>query len=127
MGAAVATRIHGRAKINNGSPLSRNGTSTVSPIATSYRRDLGSASSARQFTRQRSLSRNKPWAHGLTTHCAVITSERHHDLYAARLTWAAPRGLRDAVPLLDATLKEEEEADDLLIRLAGVDVTRETA
>ncbi|MBA4788410.1 MAG: DUF892 family protein [Rhizobiales bacterium] len=63
----------------------------------------------------------------MTTHCAVITSERHHDLYAARLTWAAQRGLRDAVPLLDATLKEEEEADDLLIRLAGVDVTRETA
>ncbi|MEW6122062.1 MAG: hypothetical protein AB1698_05585 [Pseudomonadota bacterium] len=44
-----------------------------------------------------------------------------------RVDLGRQRGQRDAVPLLDATLKEEEEADDLLSRFAGVDMKRETA
>ena len=53
----------------------------------------------------------------------------HYEIarYGTLKTWAAQLGLTEAVPLLEATLKEEKETDALLSRLAGADVNRKAA
>ncbi|WP_024277957.1 ferritin-like domain-containing protein [Xanthobacter sp. 126] len=53
----------------------------------------------------------------------------HYEIarYGTLKTWAAQLGLADAVPLLEATLKEEKETDQLLTRLASADVNKKAA
>ncbi|MBN8917291.1 MAG: ferritin-like domain-containing protein [Rhizobiales bacterium] len=53
----------------------------------------------------------------------------HYEIarYGTLKTWAAQLGLADAVPLLDATLKEEKETDQLLSRLASSGVNKKAA
>ncbi|MFG1263104.1 YciE/YciF ferroxidase family protein [Xanthobacter aminoxidans] len=53
----------------------------------------------------------------------------HYEIarYGTLKTWAAQLGLADAVPLLEATLKEEKETDQLLSRLASADVNKKAA
>lgn len=53
----------------------------------------------------------------------------HYEIarYGTLKTWAAQLGLRDAVPLLEATLQEEKETDQILTRLAGADVNKKAA
>ncbi|MFG1277591.1 ferritin-like domain-containing protein [Xanthobacter autotrophicus] len=53
----------------------------------------------------------------------------HYEIsrYGTLKTWAAQLGMQEAVPLLEATLKEEEETDALLTRLANADVNRKAA
>ncbi|MFG1191020.1 YciE/YciF ferroxidase family protein [Xanthobacter flavus] len=53
----------------------------------------------------------------------------HYEIarYGTLKTWAAQLGLADAVPLLDATLKEEKETDQLLSRLAASGVNKKAA
>lgn len=53
----------------------------------------------------------------------------HYEIarYGTLKTWAAQLGMSDAVPLLEATLKEEKETDQLLSRLATANVNRKAA
>ncbi len=53
----------------------------------------------------------------------------HYEIarYGTLKTWAAQLGLADAVPLLEATLKEEKETDQLLTRLASANVNKKAA
>ena len=53
----------------------------------------------------------------------------HYEIarYGTLKTWAAQLGLAEAVPLLEATLKEEKETDQLLTRLASADVNKKAA
>lgn len=53
----------------------------------------------------------------------------HYEIarYGTLKTWAAQLGLADAVPLLEATLKEEKETDQLLSRLASSGVNKKAA
>ena len=53
----------------------------------------------------------------------------HYEIarYGTLKTWAAQLGLTDAVPLLEATLNEEKETDQLLSRLASADVNKKAA
>ncbi|MFG1203295.1 ferritin-like domain-containing protein [Xanthobacter aminoxidans] len=53
----------------------------------------------------------------------------HYEIarYGTLKTWAAQLGLADAVPLLEATLKEEKETDQLLSRLASANVNKKAA
>ena len=53
----------------------------------------------------------------------------HYEIarYGTLKTWAAQLGLADAVPLLEATLNEEKETDQLLSRLASADVNKKAA
>lgn len=53
----------------------------------------------------------------------------HYEIarYGTLKAWAKQLGLGDAVPLLDATLKEEKETDALLSKLAGAEVNRKAA
>ena len=53
----------------------------------------------------------------------------HYEIarYGTLKTWAAQLGLADAVPLLEATLKEEKETDQLLTRLASAPVNKKAA
>lgn len=53
----------------------------------------------------------------------------HYEIarYGTLKTWAAELGLHKAVPLLEATLKEEKETDALLSRLAEQKVNKKAA
>lgn len=53
----------------------------------------------------------------------------HYEIsrYGTLKTWAGQLGLKDAVPLLEATLQEEKETDALLTRLAGANVNKKAA
>ncbi len=53
----------------------------------------------------------------------------HYEIarYGTLKTWAAQLGLADAVPLLEATLKEEKETDQLLSRRASSGVNKKAA
>jgi len=53
----------------------------------------------------------------------------HYEIsrYGTLKTWAGQLGLKDAVPLLEATLKEEKETDALLSRLAEQSVNQKAA
>ncbi|BBE71925.1 ferritin-like domain-containing protein [Oharaeibacter diazotrophicus] len=53
----------------------------------------------------------------------------HYEIsrYGTLKTWAGQLGLTDAVPLLEATLKEEKETDALLSRLAEQSVNQKAA
>lgn len=53
----------------------------------------------------------------------------HYEIsrYGTLKTWAGQLGLNDAVPLLEATLKEEKETDALLSRLAEQSVNQKAA
>lgn len=53
----------------------------------------------------------------------------HYEIsrYGTLKTWAGQLGLKDAVPLLEATLQEEKETDALLTRLAGATVNKKAA
>ena len=60
---------------------------------------------------------------------AAAQAVEHYEIarYGTLKTWAAQLGLADAVPLLEATLKEEKETDQLLTRLASADVNKKAA
>lgn len=53
----------------------------------------------------------------------------HYEIarYGTLIAWAKQLGLADAVPLLEATLKEEKETDQLLTRLASANVNKKAA
>lgn len=53
----------------------------------------------------------------------------HYEIsrYGTLKTWAQQLGIKDAVPLFEATLKEEKETDALLSRLAQTDVNAKAA
>lgn len=53
----------------------------------------------------------------------------HYEIsrYGTLKTWAQQLGMMDAVPLFEATLKEEKETDALLTRLAGAGVNAKAA
>jgi ferritin-like metal-binding protein YciE len=53
----------------------------------------------------------------------------HYEIarYGTLKTWARQIGLKDAVPLLDATLKEEVATDQKLTQLAEADVNQKAA
>ena len=53
----------------------------------------------------------------------------HYEIsrYGTLKTWAQQLGMTDAVPLFEATLKEEKETDALLTRLAGAGVNAKAA
>jgi ferritin-like metal-binding protein YciE len=53
----------------------------------------------------------------------------HYEIarYGTLKTWAQQLGLRDAVTLLDATLKEEEATDRKLTQVAMADANRKAA
>jgi ferritin-like metal-binding protein YciE len=53
----------------------------------------------------------------------------HYEItrYGTLKTWAQQLGLSEAVTLLDQTLQEEKETDELLTRLAGARVNAEAA
>ena len=53
----------------------------------------------------------------------------HYEIarYGTLIAWAKQLGLADAVPLLEATLKEEKETDQLLSRLASSGVNKKAA
>ena len=55
---------------------------------------------------------------------AAAQSVEHYEIsrYGTLRTWAQQLGLRDAVPLLDATLAEEKKTDELLTKLATAGV-----
>ena len=62
---------------------------------------------------------------------AAAQSVEHYEIsrYGTLKTWAAELGMKDAVRLLDATLKEEEKTDAMLSKLAqsGVNQHAQTA
>ena len=60
---------------------------------------------------------------------AAAQSVEHYEIsrYGTLKTWAQQLGLRDAVPLLDATLAEEKKTDELLTKLATASVNRKAA
>jgi len=60
---------------------------------------------------------------------AAAQAVEHYEIarYGTLKTWAGQLGLKDAVPLLEATLQEEKETDALLSRLAGAEVNRKAA
>lgn len=60
---------------------------------------------------------------------AAAQSVEHYEIsrYGTLKTWAQQLGLRDAVPLLDATLAEEKKTDELLTKLATAGVNRKAA
>jgi ferritin-like metal-binding protein YciE len=60
---------------------------------------------------------------------AAAQSVEHYEIsrYGTLRTWAQQLGLRDAVPLLDATLAEEKKTDELLTKLATASVNRKAA
>lgn len=60
---------------------------------------------------------------------ASAQAVEHYEIsrYGSLKTWAAQMGLKDAVPLLEATLQEEKETDALLTRLASADVNKKAA
>jgi len=60
---------------------------------------------------------------------AAAQAVEHYEIarYGTLKTWAGQLGLKDAVPLLEATLHEEKETDALLSRLAGAEVNRKAA
>lgn len=60
---------------------------------------------------------------------AAAQAVEHYEIsrYGTLRTWAQRLGLRDAVPLLDATLAEEKKTDELLSKLATAGVNRKAA
>ena len=60
---------------------------------------------------------------------AAAQAVEHYEIsrYGTLKTWAQQLGLRDAVPLLDATLAEEKKTDELLTKLATASVNRKAA
>ncbi|WP_297295864.1 ferritin-like domain-containing protein [uncultured Methylovirgula sp.] len=60
---------------------------------------------------------------------AAAQSVEHYEIsrYGTLKTWAAELGLKDAVPLLEATLQEEKKTDELLSRIATRSVNRHAA
>lgn len=60
---------------------------------------------------------------------AAAQAVEHYEIarYGTLKTWAGQLGLKDAVPLLEATLQEEKETDALLSRLAGAEMNRKAA
>ena len=57
---------------------------------------------------------------------AAAQAVEHYEIsrYGTLKTWATELGYRDAVKLLDATLKEEKSTDDTLSQLAEAEVNR---
>jgi len=53
----------------------------------------------------------------------------HYEIsrYGTLKSWAQQLGLKDAVPLLEATLKEEKETDALLTRIADSTINKKAA
>lgn len=60
---------------------------------------------------------------------ASAQAAEHYEIsrYGTLKTWAGQLGLRDAVPLLEATLQEEKDTDALLSRLAQAKVNKTAA
>ena len=60
---------------------------------------------------------------------AAAQSVEHYEIsrYGTVKNWAADVGLKDAVPLLEATLQEEKKTDELLSRIATRSVNRHAA
>jgi ferritin-like metal-binding protein YciE len=60
---------------------------------------------------------------------ASAQAVEHYEIsrYGTLKTWAQQMGMKDAVPLLEATLKEEKETDALLTRLADSTVNKKAA
>ena len=60
---------------------------------------------------------------------AAAQAVEHYEIarYGTLKAWAKQLGLAEAVPLLDATLKEEKETDALLSDLADAEVNRKAA
>lgn len=57
---------------------------------------------------------------------AAAQAVEHYEIsrYGSLKTWAAELGLKDAVKLLDATLKEEKNTDATLTALAESEVNK---
>jgi ferritin-like metal-binding protein YciE len=57
---------------------------------------------------------------------AAAQAVEHYEIsrYGTLKTWAAELGLKDAVKLLDATLKEEKNTDVTLTQLAEAEVNK---
>ncbi|MER9204158.1 DUF892 family protein, partial [Mesorhizobium sp. M0933] len=55
---------------------------------------------------------------------AAAQSVEHYEIarYGTLVTWAGLLGLKDAVPLLEQTLKEEKATDEALTRLGETGV-----
>ena len=60
---------------------------------------------------------------------AAAQAVEHYEIsrYGTLNTWAQQLGLKDAVPLLEATLSEEKKTDELLTRLALANVNKKAA
>ncbi|MCZ0737307.1 YciE/YciF ferroxidase family protein [Phreatobacter sp. AB_2022a] len=60
---------------------------------------------------------------------AAAQAVEHYEIsrYGTLKTWAQQLGLKDAVPLLEATLSEEKKTDELLTRLALANVNKKAA
>jgi ferritin-like metal-binding protein YciE len=60
---------------------------------------------------------------------ASAQAVEHYEIsrYGTLKAWAESLGMKDAVRLLDATLKEEKKTDELLTRLAEVSLNRKAA
>jgi ferritin-like metal-binding protein YciE len=59
--------------------------------------------------------------------CAQAVEHYEMARYGALLAWAKVCGVKEAVPLLEATLQEEKKADGLLNQIANGEVNREAA
>lgn len=60
---------------------------------------------------------------------ASAQAVEHYEIsrYGTLKTWAQQLGMKDAVPLLEETLKEEKETDALLTRLADSTINKKAA
>ena len=60
---------------------------------------------------------------------ASAQAVEHYEIsrYGTLKSWAQQLGLKDAVPLLEATLKEEKETDALLTRIADSTINKKAA
>ena len=60
---------------------------------------------------------------------ASAQAVEHYEIsrYGTLKSWAQQLGLKDAVPLLEATLKEEKETDVLLTRIADSTINKKAA
>jgi ferritin-like metal-binding protein YciE len=58
---------------------------------------------------------------------ACAQKNEHYEIanYGTAVTWAELLGFEDAIPLLEQTLQEEEETDDILTQLAESEVNQQ--